>query len=136
VVTPNQSSIEPGQQGSFTVTTTTADNNPAPGVSGTVSLASGDAQILNSVFTTDSNGKATINVVAGQNPGDIAINVTCGALQTSSVIKVAAPVIIPKPPDTGNGGGAEPLPWAWIVFGISGMAAAGASAFAVASRRR
>ena len=103
-VVPDSGSVQPNSVASFTVSTRTAAGAPAPAVSGTVSVAGGSGTVLTPTFTTGSDGTTTIRVQTGANPGDLTLAVTCGALQTSGVVRVATPSVLPKPPDTGNAG--------------------------------
>jgi hypothetical protein len=138
--TPNQGSVAPNSVATFTVSTRTASGNPAPSVSGTATLASGSGTVLTPTFTTNAAGTAQISVQAGANPGNISLNVTCGALQTTGVVSVVSPggVVQPKPPDTGLGttDGSSTLPFAWIIAGIALVGAAGAATATAAVRRR
>lgn len=103
-VVPDSGSVQPNSVATFTVSTRTAAGAPAPGVSGTVSIAAGAGTVLTPTFTTGANGTTSIRVQTGNAPGDLALAVTCGALQTSGVVRVATPSVLPKPPDTGNAG--------------------------------
>jgi hypothetical protein len=127
--------VAAGQEATFVVTTLTANGQPAPNVSGTVSIASGNGTVLTPTFTTDATGKATVRVRAGDPPGQLSLSVTCGALQTSTIVRTTAGVVIPKPPVTGLGTQDSDVPWALIAVGIVAVAAASAGGVAVAKRR-
>lgn len=138
-VTPDQPSVAPNSVATFTVSTRTANGNPAPGVSGTVTLATGQGTVLTPTFTTGANGTATVQVQAGANPGTITLNVTCGALQTVGVVSVSTPVVQPKPPDTGLGAaddGGSRVPLLWVTAGLILVSLAGAGGATVVIRRR
>jgi hypothetical protein len=140
-VTPNAASVAPNSVATFTVSTRTATGNPAPNVSGTVSVASGQGTVLTPTFTTGAGGTAQVSVQTGANPGQLSLRVTCGALATTGVVSVVSSsgtVVQPKPPDTGLGteSGSSSLPFAWILAGIALVGAAGAASATVAIRRR
>lgn len=106
-VVPVSGSVQPNSVATFTVSTRTAAGAPAPGVSGTVSIAAGSGTVLTPTFTTGADGTTSIRVQTGSDPGDLALAVTCGALQTSGVVRVATPSVLPKPPYTGTAGLAQ-----------------------------
>ena len=137
-VVPTSGSVQPNSVASFTVSTRTAAGNAAPGVSGTVAVASGSGTVLTPTFTTAGDGTATISVQTGANPGDLTLNVTCGALQTSGVVRVAQPSVLPKPPDTGEGltTNDQSLPLLWMLAGITLVGVAGAASLATVTARR
>ena len=138
-VVPDSGSVQPNSVATFTVSTRTAAGAPAPAVSGTVSIAAGSGTVLTPTFTTSSNGTATISVQTGNNPGDLSLAVTCGALQTSGVVRVAAPSVLPKPPDTGTGGTtqADAQGTNWLLLsGLSTLAVVILAATVRTSRRR
>jgi hypothetical protein len=137
-VTPNQASVSPNSVATFTVQTRTAAGAPAGGVSGTAAVGSGSGTVLTPTFTTNSAGQATIQVQTGSNPGNLTLNVTCGALQTTGVVSVSAPSVQPKPPDTGLGtASSDSLPIAWMLLaGMAFLAAAGAATATVTVRRK
>ena len=136
-IAPNQPSVLPNSTLTWTVSVLNGSGGPAAGVSGTVSITSGQGTLGSPLFTSDSAGKAIITVTTGATPGDIALAVTCGSLQTSTVLKVAPPTIIPKAPDTGFGTGdsGSGFPFLWIFAGIALVSVAGASTVAVTRRR-
>lgn len=137
-VVPTSGSVQPNSVATFTVSTRTAAGNAAPGVSGTVAIAAGSGTVLTPTFTTSGDGTATISVQTGANPGDLSLNVTCGALQTSGVVRVATPSVLPKPPDTGEGlaSGESSLPLVWMLAGIALVGVAGATGVATVAARR
>jgi hypothetical protein len=139
-VVPNQPSVAPNSVATFTVTARTATGAPAPGVSGTASTTTPGATVLTPTFTTNAAGTAQISVQTGPNPGNLSVNVTCGALSTSGVVSVATPAgPQPKPPDTGLGSedsSSSTLPMLWIVAGIALLGAAGATGATVLVRRK
>jgi hypothetical protein len=137
-VTPNQPSVAPNSVASFTVSTRTTGGQPAPNISGTVTLASGQGTVLTPTFTTGANGTAVVQVQAGANPGNITLNVTCGPLQTTGVVSVSTPAVQPKPPDTGLGTSASEggLSLFWVLAGIALVGAASAAGATVAIRRK
>ncbi len=137
-VTPNAGSVQPNTVATFTVTTTTAGGAPAPAVAGTARLTSGAGTVQTPNFVTDNAGKATVSVLAGANPGNLQIGVTCGALSASGVVQVVSGSVLPKPPDTGAGiqttAEDSTLPLLWIAGAVLLLGAAGSTA-AVAVRR-
>ena len=136
-IAPNQPSVLPNSTLTWTVSVLTGSGAPAPGVSGTVLLSSGQGTLATPLFTSDSAGKATISVITGAAPGDITLAVTCGSLQTSSILRVATPAVVPKPPDTGLGttDSGSGFPFLWMLVGVTLVGIAGASTVAVARRR-
>ncbi len=139
-VSGSTADVQPNSIATFTVTVQTGNGQAAPGVAGTVTIASGNGTVQTPTFTSGSDGKATISVLTGANPGNITLNVTCGALQTSSVVRVASPAVapfIPKPPDTGfgsedSGNGFSML---WIAGAIAALSL-GTGTVAYARKRR
>lgn len=138
-VTPNQSSVAPNSIATFTVSTRTASGSPLGGQSGTVSLGSGQGTVLTPTFTTGAGGTATVQVQAGATPGNISLNVTCGALQATGVVSVSTPAAQPKPPDTGLGtteGTASSLPLVLMLAGLALAGVAGTAGATVLVRRK
>lgn len=122
----------------FGVTTLTDKGQPAPGVTGTVTVT-GDGSALTPTFITGTDGKATVQVRTGTT-GAVNVKISCGALSTSSVVNIVVPaVVIPKPPVTGDGvalptdGG---FPFLWLLAGIAALTAAGAASTVAVRRNR
>jgi hypothetical protein len=138
-VTPNQASVAPNSVATFTVTTRTASGAPLAGQSGTVSVASGNATVLTPTFTTGAGGTAQVSVQTGANPGNVTLNVTCGALQATGVVSVSTPAAQPKPPDTGLGtmeSSNSTMPLLLMIAGIALAGAAGTAGATVLVRRK
>ena len=136
-VAPNSPDVQPNSVATFTVSTSTANGAPAPNVSGTVRLGAGSSgTVLTPTFTTGSNGRAEIRVQVGAS-GQVSLDVSCGAINTSGVVRVASPTVLPKPPDTGSGTTSTEA--SMLLFGLAALglaAAAGTGTLAVARRRR
>ena len=134
--------VQPNSVINFIVTALTTDGKPAVGVQGTATLTGqpgAGAQVLTPNFTTNSQGQATIQIQTGDTPGNLAIALTCGALSSSSVVKVSAPgqVIVPKPPDTGTAGAGAGagFPILWVALAASATLLTGGATVAVVRRR-
>ena len=134
-IAPNQAGSTPNSSLTWTVTVLTGNGAAAPNVEGTVTITSGVGTLGSPTFKSGVDGKATITVTTGATPGDIALAVTCGTLQTSTVLKVIPPAVLPKAPDTGTGGNESSFPFIWVFAGIALVGAAGASTVAVSRRR-
>jgi hypothetical protein len=135
-ITPNQSGSSPNSTLTWTVLVLTTGGVAAPNVEGSVTITSGVGTPPVQTFKTGTDGKAVITIKTGANPGDISLAVTCGSLQTSTVLKVIPPAVVPKPPDTGRGiADDSSFPLAWLLGGIGLAAVAGVGGFAFARRR-
>lgn len=135
-IAPNQAGSIPNSTLTWTVTVLTGNGAAAPNVEGTVNITSGIGTLGSPTFKSGTDGKATIAVKTGANPGDIALAVTCGTLQTSTVLKVIPPVVLPKAPDTGTGGSDSGFPLLWALAGVAFVGVAGATTVAATARRR
>lgn len=136
-VTPDSNDVQPNSVATFTVRTAAANGAPAPKISGTVKLATGSTGTVSTpTFTTNAHGTAAITVQVGPS-GQVSLDVTCGAINTSGVVRVTSPSVLTKPPSTGSGladGGSFPL-----LMLLGGLALAGAvstGALAMIRRRR
>lgn len=137
-ITAATGSAPPNSTLTFTVTVLQSDGvTPASGVSGVASIISQPGQgatITNPNYTTNSEGKASIQVQTGNTAGSITVGVTCGNLTANTIVSVVAGAT-PRPPVTGSGaasdGSGSMLPWLLVP-----LAVAGAAAGAVALRRR
>ena len=136
-ITPNQGAVLPNATLTWTVTVLANNGTPVANVPGTVTVATGTATPPVQTFISGSDGKALITLKTGDNPGDITLSVTCDKLQTSTVLKVLPPAIVPKAPDTGFGtsGNDSSFPLLFILTGLALAGVAGATTVAVAKRR-
>ncbi len=135
-VAPSATSVQTNSTTTLTVTTLLADGKPAPAVP--VSVAGGSSGV------TGADGKATLNVPVGTNPGNLTVSVTAGVLQCAATLSVVAPRVNPdviKPPDTGTGALAandeSGVPSElFLGAAVAAVAAAGAASYGFARRRR
>src|SRR5258708_1638028 len=132
-ITPNQSGSSPNSTLTWTVTVLTTGGIAAPNIDGSTTITSGVGTPPVQTFRTGADGKATVAIKTGDNPGDISLAIACGNLQTSTVLKVLLPAVVPKPPDTGRGtAGDSSFPLIWVLTGVALVAVAGAGGFVVA----
>lgn len=135
-VTPNSPDVQPNSVATFTVSTNTTNGAAAPNVSGTVKVGAGSSgSVLTPTFTTGSDGKAQVRVQVGAS-GQVSLDVSCGAINTSGVIRVASPSVLPKPPDTGTGTSSSSNGSFALLAALGALALTGTGTLALARRRR
>src|SRR5690349_10965912 len=90
---PSTLTVTPNTTIDYIVTALTTGGQPAPQVQGTATLVGqpgAGAKVVTPTFITDAHGHATVQVFTGDTPGDLQIQLTCGALSSSSVLRVSA----------------------------------------------
>jgi hypothetical protein len=124
----------------------------APPYACTSSVAGGSgATVTPTSFNTDAQGKATLSVFTGTQPGQLTVSVKCGELSSQVILTVGGggatgtppssgggQTPVPGAPNTGLGGGStgSSSPIAWIVIGVGAGMLALASVTYLAARRR